>query len=203
MSSINHVIHAPCHQYTMPSINHNIHTPCHQLTITCIQHNVHSSEHQFLMSASHQVIHSQCCILPCCIPCHLFTVLVHAVHLCHPVINSPCHPVTLSSIHPAINSHLPCRPFTFSSSLDHGPCHPFTMSSIQRLSQSPCHSGSISSYHFQVTRPEDLNQKEFPVLLEITLARGASTLGQILLSLFCLCYLPLLLESSDPPPFHC
>ena len=75
-------------------------------------------------------------------PCH---------NLCHPVINSPCHPVTWSSIHPAINSHLPCHPFTMSSSQDHGPCHPFTTSSIHRLSQSQCHSGPISSYH-----PQDL-----------------------------------------------
>ena len=122
--------------------------------------------------------------------------MVHAIHLCHSVISSPCHPVTLSSIHPAINSHLTCCPFSMSSSQDHGPCHPFTMSSIHRLSQSPCHSGPISSYHPQVTRPEEFNQKEFLVLLETTLARGASTLGKILLSLFCLCYLPLLLALS-------
>ena len=78
----------------------------------------------------------------------------------HDAINSPSHPVTLSFIHPAINSH------TMSSSQDHGPCHPFTVSSIHRLSQSPCHSDPISSYHPQVTRPKELNQKEFLVLLE-------------------------------------
>ena len=93
----------------------------------------------------------------------------------HNVINSPYHKVTLSSIHPAINSHLPCHTFTMSSSQDHGPCHSFTMSSIHRLSQSPSHSGPISSYHPQVMRPEELNQKEVLVLLETTLARGRSS----------------------------
>ena len=67
-----------------------------------------------------------------------------------------------------------------SSSQDHGPCHPFTVSSICRLSQSPCHSVLISSYHPQVMRPGELHQKEFLFLLETTLARVASTL----LSLF-------------------
>ena len=55
----------------------------------------------------------------------------------------------------------------------------------------------------QVTRPEEFNLKDFLVLLMTTLTKGASTLGQILLSFFCLCYLPLLLAPSDPPPFHC
>ena len=131
------------------------------------------------MSSSHHVIH---------LPCQPVTM-----SFIHNAINSPCHPVPLSSIHPAINSHLPCHPFIMSSSQDHGPCHPFTMPSIHRLSQSPCHSGPISSYHPQVTRPEELNQKEVLVLLETTLARVASTLGQILLFLFCLFYIPLLL----------
>ena len=67
-----------------------------------------------------------------------------------------------------------------SSNQDHGPCHPFTMSSIYRLSQSPFHSGPISSYHPQVTRPEELNQKVFLVLLETTLARGASPFFPVL-----------------------
>ena len=116
-----------------------------------------------------------------CSQCHLFTSMVHAIHLCHPVtmsfichviqspclsftrqsnhhvIQSPCHPVTMPSIYHAINSHSPCHPFTMSSSQDDCPCHPFTMSYIHHLSQSPCHSG----------------------------------------------YLPLLLAPSDPPSFHC
>ena len=112
-------------------------------------------------------------------------------------------PATLSSIHPAINSHLPCHPVRIMVHAIHFPCHPFSMPSIHRFSQSPYHSDSISSYHPQVTRPEELNQKVFLVLLETTLARGASTLGQILLSLFCMSYIFLLLAPSDPPPFHC
>ena len=79
-----------------------------------------------------------------CSPCHLFTIMVHAIHLCHPVINSPCHPVTLSSIHPAINSHLPCRPFTMSSvrimvHAIHLPCHPFAVLAGHHVYQALSH----------------------------------------------------------------
>ena len=63
--------------------------------------------------------------------------------------------------------------------------------------------GLISSYDPQVTRPEEFNQKVFLVLLETTLARVASTLGQILLSLFVLCHHSLLLAPFDPTTFHC
>ena len=70
--------------------------------------------------------------------------MVHAIHLCHPVINSPCHPVTLSSIHPGINSHLPCRPFTMSSvrimvHAIHLPCHSFTVSASHHVYQALSH----------------------------------------------------------------
>ena len=113
----------------------------------------HGIYHPF-MSSSQYVFHSQC---------HQFTIPSSCL-----IIHSPCHQFTL----------------TMSSSQDHGPCHPFTMSSIHRLSQSPCHSGPILSYYPQGTRPGELNQKEFLLLLEtiFPLARGASTLGQILLS---------------------
>ena len=53
------------------------------------------------------------------------------------------------------------------------------MSSIHHLGQSPCHPGPLSSCHPQVTRPEELSQKVFLILLETTVARGASTPGQI------------------------
>ena len=175
--SIHRNIHSPCQPVTKSSIHRVIY-----LLFTMPSNHHHGPCHPF-MSSSHHVIH---------LPCKPVTI-----SFIHNVINSPCHTVTLSSIHPAINSRLPCHPFTMSSSQDHGPCHPFTMSSIHRLSQSPWHSGPISSYHPQVTRPEELNQKEVLVLLETTLARFARTLGQILLSLFCLCYLPLLLAPSD------
>ena len=76
-----------------------------------------------------------------------------------------------------------------SSSHNHGPGHPFTMSSFHHLGQSchpftisgqsPCHPGPLSSCHPQVTRPEELSQKVFLILLETTVARGASTPGQI------------------------
>ena len=114
-------------------------------------------------------------------------------YIIHHLIHSTCHPFTLSSIQHVINS----------------PCHPFTMSSIHHVTDSPCHPyamsfihlviGPISSFYLQVTIPEELHQKEFLVPLETTLARGASTLGKILLYLFFLCYLPLLLAPSNPP----
>lgn len=53
------------------------------------------------------------------------------------------------------------------------------MSTIHHVSHSPCPLGHISPCHPQVTRPEELNQKVFLVLLEHTVARGASTPGQI------------------------
>ena len=61
----------------------------------------------------------------------------------------------------------------------HFPCQPFTMSSIHHVTHAPCQPGHISPCHPQVTRPEELNQKVFLVLLEHTVARGASTPGQI------------------------
>ena len=126
-------------------------------------------------------------------PCHPFVSSSnHVIHLpyqpvtmsfIHNIINSPCHTVTLSSYHPAINSHWPCHPFIMSSSQDHGPCHPFTVSASRHVTQALSH---------HIT-PRWRDQKEVLVLLETTLARVASTLGQILLFLFCLFYIPLLL----------
>ena len=131
------------------------------------------------MSSSHHVIH---------LPCQLVTM-----SFIQDVINLPCHPVTLPSIHPAINSHLPCHPFTMPSSKDHG--HPFTMSSIHRLSQSP---GLISSYHPQVTRPEELNQKKVLVMLETTLVMARQHTGADPPLPFFL-PLPLLLANNNLP----
>ena len=155
----------------MSSINYSMHTTYCPFTRTSIPHVSQSPSHPFTISSTYHVI---------CSPCHLLTIIVHVIHVCHPVINSPCHPVTLSSIHPAINSHykwkvvIPCCPFTMSSSQDHGPCHPFTILSIHRLSQSPWHSGHISS---QVTRPlRSLTKKSS--WSPTTFARGASTQGR-------------------------
>ena len=186
MTSIHQNIYSPCHLVTKSSIHSVVYLPCHLFTMSNIDH--HDSCHPF-MSSSHVVI---------LLPSQPVTMA-----FIHHVINSLCHPATISSTHPDLNSHLPCHPFTMSSNQDHGPCHPFSMPSIHRFSQSPHHSDSISSCHPQVTRPEELNQKVFLVLLETTLARGASTLGQILLSLFCMSYIFLLLAPYDPPPFHC
>ena len=200
---IHSLYHSPYPSFTMSSIHPVINSPCHPFTITSIHQNIHSSCQPVTKSSIHRVFY---------LSCHLFTILsIHHHGPCHPFMSSS-HQFTMPSSHLII--HSPCHQFTLTMSSIHHAIQlgswslPFIYHVIHSLftSQSPSHSDPISSYHpgwGQVTRPEELNHKEFLVLLETTLARGASTLGQILLSLFCLCYLPLLLAPSDPPPFHC
>ena len=139
-TSIPHVSQSLSHPFTvLSSIHHVIYSQSWSIASIYV---IQSSCHPFVMSASNHVFYSRC---------HQFTTPSSP-----PIIHSPCHQFTLtmSSIHYVIHSRY-----------DHGPCHPFTMSSIHRLSQSPRHSGPISLYQPQVTRPEQLNQTEFLVLL--------------------------------------
>ena len=175
--SIRQNIHSPCQPVTKSSIHRFVYLSCHLFTMSYIDHHGPCLTFlssicpvsqlpwlSFTMSSIHHAIQSW-----------LYPVTLLLIHNYHG-IHSPSqgsYPKKKSSIHHVIQS--PCHQFTMSSSPDHGPCHPFTMSSIHCLSQSPCHSGPISSYHPQVMRPEELNQKVFLVLLETTVARGASS----------------------------